>query len=550
MRAIALSTLVALLLLADNDPLCGQTRVRAVHLLQGAPAITLYVDSSIVATESLSYGGASALVPIASGVHRLTITGVGAPFEFAVVDTNLALASDSVYTVVLSGSFSLSITRALIVAAPAQPAADSVSTDLRFAHIALGLDSVNVEATPGGGSTVEVSGLLYGRISNVQRVRASDLTIRLSIGIQNPLYRGRGYPSGGGVTTVFLAGSYDGTIQQFAVISMADNDTNEQIPLPSFTVLPNQEGEFRAVHVAAGFGPLDLIRDGAPLDSVPIDYRFAARLRADLLGRTRFRVSRSGEGSAAALTSIDVDVPADSTTTLVLLPSDGASHGPASALLRRESGLRSEAKHSLLRLLHASPDIGAITVSISSIDSLLFDIPELSYGGSHGFEAIPSGEFALAFQTARGTYRFSGGYLGDGLLTAIISGRESDSTLAVNVLVENNPSEQEPMIFLAKSLAGGLPRSAQTSIATATLSPHPVRDRALLAFHAERAGEVSVQIFNLAGECVGSLPETMVEAGDVTMPLSLVSLPSGMYTILITRSGGLPMAHGSFVVLQ
>ncbi len=538
--------ILSLLLLTGSSLLHGQTRVRAAHLLQDAPAITFYIDSATVAAPSLSFGGASGLVPVSAGEHRLTITGVGAPFEFAVIDTTIALSADSVYTLVLSGSFNLSITHALLISAPVDPTTDSASADVRFVNIALGLDEVNVEGI-GGGRPVTVAGLRYGSASSTQRIAAGDLTVRLAVPLQTPFYRGRGYPSGGGRTTVFFTGQYDGSADRFAVVSIADNDTNEQIPLPAFALLPNEEGEFRAVHVAAGLGTLDLIRDGVVRDSVPIGFRYATRMRTDLLGSVRFVVSRSGEGTGAALATMDVEVGPDTATTVVMLPGDGGAPGMDWISLRRAQSLAPDGGRSLLRLVNASSDVGTLDITISRNDTTLFDAQGLGFKGSTTYQSIVSGEFALTFSSAV-NYRFVGGYSGDAVLTAIINGRAADSSIAVNLLVESNPSEQEPMIFLTRSIAGGVSSHPHVEVSTTTILPQPVHDLAQIRFRAHRAEFASVMILNVRGDVVSTLASVAINEGDVTLPLVIRDLSSGVYSVVVLGRDRDPLATGKFVV--
>jgi len=537
-------------MLLSSSAALAQPGVRAVHALSGAPAIAFFVDSAVVVTDNLAEGSATPVVRVAPGDHRLTITAVGAPFEFAVVDTTIMIRADSVYTLVLSGSFDLSTTRATVLAANHPSSLDSTTTDLRFVNLALGLDIVTIDVAPNGVSSFAVTDLAYGTSSHAVNVPAADVAIRLGMGATPSFYRGRGYPTGGGTTSVLLIGRFDGSSERLLVVSLADNDTNAQTPLPQFSGLPLEEGMFRAVNVAGGLGSLDLIRDGATGDSLPVHYRFATAQRSDLLGPTRFLVTPSGAGRDQSLTEFDVAVPPDSLTTLVITMPEGASQIPVPVVLRRTLDRMPTPGHTSLQVVHVSPDLGAIDVDIVQHDTVRSTMPGLQFGAHQGYVEIPSGSWTLRLHAPGGEYRFVGGVLADASVTAIVDGSVADSSLGVDLLVETNLLEQEPMIALARVPTSEVRWSHSHRIAPTTILPNPTTGMARLAFSLDRARPIALIVYGTMGTRVCEPVMLPGQEGINMVPIDLTHLAAGAYRIVVEDPAGIRAAEGNVVIVR
>lgn len=531
-------------------PAFSQSSVRVVHLLKGAPAVELHIDSAVVGVASVSEGEASRLAPVAPGVRRLTLTAVGAPLEFAVIDTIIFLSADSVYAVVLSGSFDLSITRATILTAPSLLLPDSTETDIRFVNLAIGLDTVDIDASPGGAPSYSADGIVYGTTTPFHRAPSGELTVRLARAPLPAFYRGRGYPTGGGATTIFLAGVFDMALDRFVIVSLADNDTNPQTPLLSYAQLPNEEGALRIVHAAFDVGVLDLIRDGSDRDSTPITQHFATLQRADLLGIHRFLVTRAGQGRANPIATVDVPIPADTATTLILGSPVSSGGNPIPVVLHRRADLSPAIGRSLLRIVDLARETGTRDVDLQFGDSGSITVTGLAFGDYSDYLDVASGELRLQLRSPEGTARFSGGILDDAVVTAIISGRTADSSLGIDLLVETNVAEQEPMIALSRSSGSGIVPGPSRSLSSATIFPNPVRAVAQVVFSLDRSANVMIELIGVEGERRVITPPTPMHAGAAHLAIELNDVPPGYYHVVIRGNDGDIVAHGPMVVMR
>src|SRR5690606_12295499 len=80
-------------------------KLRAVHAVPDGPSIDVYTDNTS-AVSNLAFRDASQLVTIESGEHTIGVTGAGQPLGSAIINLNLNLSDDSIYTAVALGKLS------------------------------------------------------------------------------------------------------------------------------------------------------------------------------------------------------------------------------------------------------------------------------------------------------------------------------------------------------------------------------------------------------------------------------------------------------------
>jgi hypothetical protein len=70
-----------------------------------------------------------------------------------------------------------------------------------------------------------------------------------------------------------------------------------------------------------------------------------------------------------------------------------------------------------------------------------------------------------------------------------------------------------------------------------TVFPVPARDQVQIRFDSQRSDAVSIQLVDIAGRMVSSLPNTQVNGGENTITLPLIGIPSGVYVVEIQGAG-------------
>ena len=70
-----------------------------------------------------------------------------------------------------------------------------------------------------------------------------------------------------------------------------------------------------------------------------------------------------------------------------------------------------------------------------------------------------------------------------------------------------------------------------------TVFPVPARDQVQISFASQRSDAVSIQLVDIAGRLVSSLPNTQVNGGENTITLPLIGIPSGVYVVEMQGAG-------------
>jgi hypothetical protein len=75
---------------------------------------------------------------------------------------------------------------------------------------------------------------------------------------------------------------------------------------------------------------------------------------------------------------------------------------------------------------------------------------------------------------------------------------------------------------------------------TLTISPNPIVNEAAINLQVVETGTYTISVHDVTGRTVSTIvAETSLEAGTHTYTLSADRIPSGVYTVLVTKDGGL-----------
>ncbi|MEP7218955.1 MAG: DUF4397 domain-containing protein, partial [Bacteroidota bacterium] len=301
--------LAFLIILMVAPAIHAQPGLRVVNVVSGAPPIDAYIDSAAPpAISGVGYGYASGMAMVAAGNHHVTITTSGLPASFGILDTLLAMPEKRIYSLFLVGSNGIDP----IVASYAPGPIDSGKARVRFVNGALGGADIDISALLGGGVRVAVPALRYRSATDFDIVPATDLTVTVAPAGQPVIYRAFGYLTSRHAYTIVISGSADSVVMH----AFDESDTAAQTPMVQFTPLPLQAGAFRAVNVAAGFGPLDLYLDdatAAPFGHLPDNS--AGPQTTSLTGAHALHISKAGEGAGNAVLTSNVAIAADTSVT-------------------------------------------------------------------------------------------------------------------------------------------------------------------------------------------------------------------------------------------
>lgn len=539
------------ILLTTGLTLHAQSRVRLVNVVNDAPSLDLYIDSIIPPAASvISNGFASELVRVAPGGHHLTVTATGAPLSTAVLDSLIQVGSDSAYTLILGGGASID---PVIVANPNVMSVPVDSALVRFVNLSPNIGTIGITASLGAQHTFTTDPATYRSVSPYRMVPASDLRLALLGDGGKAIYKSLGYLTGGTAVTVLITGDYDATnLNRLRLYALVDSDTSAQMPMQSFSLVPLAQGAFRLVHAMAGRGAVDVYRDGLTSDSTPLNYRYASVVRADLLGPHSFKVAPQGAGLAASFLDVNVNVAADTLTTLVLTGSPTGQSARSATLRTAINNVPPQGK-TLLRVLNALADEG-VDIRFTFADSTRQILSTLAPNGVSEFMAVPSGaiEIEAARETDGAAINVEGALPEDAVVTVIVSGADEETrpmVRYVSLYVEDNPQEQEPMQLLAN--ASSVPVALRgEGDARAVITPNPVRGEALVSYVLSRGGELHLSLYDIMGRTAVEMPIGYRDAGAHTMRFSVEDLPPGVYGVVVHRSDGSRAALGRLVVAR
>jgi len=101
---------------------------------------------------------------------------------------------------------------------------------------------------------------------------------------------------------------------------------------------------------------------------------------------------------------------------------------------------------------------------------------------------------------------------------------------------------EKNIVVLQTSSASNLPGNKANSVA---LYPNPAGEEVLLAFAENQAGAVDIRVMDLLGRTTRTIQNAGV-AADKALRVDVATLPTGMYTVLISLEGR-PYWSGKFL---
>lgn len=314
-----------------------------------------------------------------------------------------------------------------------------------------------------------------------------------------------------------------------------------------------QSGSIRVANLIPDSDSLEIYLQQDTLQPLYLDFHDAGGISYAIpAGPYHVNIAKLGTGIAASMIDSVITLPSDTLTTIVAVGRI-ANGSRRLALLYTDPTLAPTTGFSYARLFNASPDLGSIDVEMipSSGDPRKFT--SIDFTGVTPYISAAVGDFILKIYRAGASEPFITVYAtmpSGQIITAIVTGQQSDISLGVDALFDASPVAQTPLTLLPISLAAvrDLSSSAGGKGSLAAI-PNPTADRTMLAYHLEQRSQVTIRIYNALGTLVATMPLGSQPSGDYAAPLALGTLPAGIYQALLDGDHA-PIASTRITVIR
>lgn len=342
--------------------------------------------------------------------------------------------------------------------------------------------------------------------------------------------------------TLIITGQDRGSVQVYALSDFESQKT--QLVLLEEASYAN----VRVVHLRPNAGSLkgdslDIYFNKATQNDTKVTdtlgYRFASREFGPIFADS-FRVKFVPAGESPNTNVLALDRRMGNDTSYVILLTEFQDLKPTSLILTRTpvdplAGLTSK-----IRFANASAFYGPVTLVLSyGGDTMRFE--ELSFKSYTEFRDIPPGtEVSLkAYHSGNPEPFFVGNprIVPAGAYVTIIAFGNAEDFL-VDMLNESQSGRQLLTAFGPEGNSGSVPFGAENTILRLSGAPNPASGHTRLSFSLERSGRVSVDVYDVMGRAVASVPAELFEVGEGTVDLDVNSLAPGLYTCVLRSGNG------------
>ncbi len=299
-------------------------------------------------------------------------------------------------------------------------------------------------------------------------------------------------------------------------------------------------GALRFIHIAPDADPVSFVVDDTFMPT--LSFRDASDVQYSIPSGT-LTVNLTKPDGGPTLFTRDVTVSPDTVVGAFLV---GRKSDDSYSLTTLQTPLTMTvpAGTSLVRLFHAAPEMGAVNVVIQPQTGSPITWDNISYLGSSTFLPVPSGAVSITVTPVGGgapLMTLSGFLPADRIMTAIATGLTSNNSLGINDLFEDLGA-QTPMAFLPAEVSRVIAADGADAHRGMTFRPNPATDQATISLHLAADQDLSMRLYDPLGRLAAELPLGHQPAGDRALPISLPTLPAGIYQSVITGSNGAMIA--------
>ena len=422
--------------------------LRAIHLSPGAPGVDVYVGSETdPVAPNVQFGSASAAPVFPAGSVDIRVTPAG---NNAITVLNQTVPITAGQRLNVHAFNTLASIEAVATTFDLGSPTYADSAFVRIVHASPDVTNVDIRLSTSNGNQITLPNIPFKTVSQFYTLPVGDLKIELfAAGTQHRLLAVSGELSGDFYGTLFVSG----LANDLTFHLLNETDANQQRPMPMLTALG--EANVRAVHLVADGPAVDLFIDNTTPPAVSnVAYRDASE---DLLleeGSYNIKIGPTGLGLQGAVIDADIQPVADSgyviyatglVSTLDLAP----------VVLTRDINTAPSAGNALVRLLHASPVLDNVDITITDANDQSTTSTNLAFRTATEYSSFRAGKVSVQVAESGGgkrIYSGTGTLVDGGVLTIIASGDPNDKSFKINLLVDSDNTAQVPMAELVETV--------------------------------------------------------------------------------------------------
>ena len=535
-------------LLPENN-----ARVNIIHNSPYAAAsvVDVYVNDAL-AVDDFAFRSATGFIDLPAGTSESTatdvkidITGADAADNSSPVFTatvNLVFGETYVVTAAGDPTGGMPAFNLFIDAMGQESAGEETNTDVLVFHGSP--DAPTVDVTAGGSPRPLVDDFSFGEYQGYLALPTANYTLNVTLPDNND-----------GAVASFEAPLADLALEGAAVVVQASGFlTPATDDDPAFGLIavvndlvvvldPNTNARAQIIHNSAdpGAGSVDIyVNDALALDDVAFQTATgfidlpAGDVKIDIAPPTSMNVSESIFSKTLSLNAGETYVVVASGSL-----AEGAENGfdLFASVGREQSSLEGGVD---LNIFHGATDAPAVDVVVAGVDPLLVLADDISFGQFTGFLSVPSDDYRLDLLTGDQTVIVAQYFaplqsrgLTDLPLTVMASGFLApgmDEAPIGLYYVTPSGGEFQALIILSDVANEGVIDEVPGEFTLHGNYPNPFNPTTSITFDLPVAAQVSVDVFDMLGRRVLSLPaNSMTSGASKSIQLDASNLPSGLY---------------------
>ena len=315
-----------------------------------------------------------------------------------------------------------------------------------------------------------------------------------------------------------------------------------QTPMTTFTYVPKGEAKVRIVHAAPTVPAEDVFVDNVtPAAETNLTPRNATALRSFSPGVHNVKVRVAGTGIDGVGIESDAALNADTAYSIIAI---GLTQP---VVLTRSFSLTTQAGKGLVRLLHGAEDAGTIDVKITDASGVSSDINGVAFKAFSEYLPLPIGQLTVELKKdGKVFYRARGSVESGKLATIVANGSVTTGDFKLNVVVDNNESEQKPLAEMT-SLPVQSVYEDRSMVTGMSIWPNPAASTATVSYGLLKESEVSIRLFDALGREVGQFNRGAA-AGDQQTVIGTEGLANGFYRVIINAANGQVLASDNLLI--
>lgn len=538
---------------AAQDPMAAlepitsvEPSVRLVHLSPAAPGVDVFVDNtSPAAISNLMFRAATDLQKLPAGTRNVKVGATGAPISSAIINADVVLNADSIYTVYAVGTINPFSIAPLILTRYAKATVPTGKTWVRVLHASPDFGNADLTITPSQGEPIKLDNVPFKGTTEYIELPSGNVRVDVAAAGGVLSYSAGGVLPAGAILTVAATGRATINSEEFH-LSVIDDTGGEQKPLGALQpIIEQPEAGIRVIHTSPDAPNVDVFVDGTLSPIQNLAFRNATAIASLPAGSRNIKVSPASAGIGAAVINADVSLAADTVYSVYAIGGiDAGNFRPI--VLTRAKEISPSSGTALVRVLHASPDAGAVDLKITDANGQTTTLTSVPFAANTGYLTLPAGNVTVKVAPAGGQviYTASGNLPAGAVITVAAVGRLAISDeFKLNVVVDSDSNPQVPLAALQVPTS-----SVNTEVIPSSalnLRPNPATSVVNLKLDGLIGTEFRAVVVDALGK---SILTQQLDASNTT--LSVNQLPTGLYRVLLTNETGRIVASSSISIIR